>query len=876
MGKHVYFFGGGEAEGRASMRELLGGKGANLAEMTALGVPVPPGFTITTQACIAYYDADKKWPPGLHTAVADNLARLESMMGAGFGTATEPLLLSVRSGARVSMPGMMDTVLNLGLNDDVVQGLRAKTGNARFAYDSYRRLLQMYGDVVLGVPRARFDEGEAQWRAETGHDADDDLGPAAMEQLIDRFKALIATDAGAPFPQDVREQLEGAISAVFDSWHTDRAARYRRLHRLPDDWGTAVTVQAMVFGNMGPDSGTGVVFTRNPSTGARRFYGEFLAEAQGEDVVAGIRTAEPVRKLNEMLPAVYEQLKSVCRKLEAHYRDVQDVEFTVQAGKLYVLQTRRAQRTAAAAVRTAVDMVTEGVIDEETALKRVHPGQLEQLLHEHVDPDADGDEIARGLPASPGGAVGRIVFTAAAAERWAAEGEPVILVRRETSPEDIGGMDAAVGILTSTGGMTSHAAVVARGMGKCCVAGAGAVHVDEANRHFTVGERTFGEGDWVTLNGGTGQVFADRLPLIEPEPSPYFMRFMAWADGARTLGVRANADTPNDALLAREFGAEGIGLCRTEHMFFGGQRIQAVREMVLARDEGARRRALEKLLPLQRDDFYGILHAMDGCPVTIRLLDPPLHEFLPKDDATVARLAAQIGVPVDEVHDKIAALHEFNPMLGHRGCRLAITFPEIYEMQARAIFEAAAKLVAEGGRPRPEVMIPLIGTVEELTVLKGKVEAVAADVEGETGVSVPVVVGTMIEVPRAVLVADDIAREAAFFSFGTNDLTQMAFGFSRDDAGAFLPAYVEQGVLAQDPFQTLDVSGVGQLLEIGVRRGRAARPDLVIGICGEHGGDPDSIAFCHRVGMDYVSCSPYRVPVARLAAAQAGLRWPRG
>ena len=875
MTKRVYFFGGGTAEGNGQMRELLGGKGANLAEMTLLGIPVPPGFTITTEMCTAYYALGKRWPEGLEEEIKANLKRLEDVMGARFGDPSNPLLVSVRSGARVSMPGMMDTILNLGLNDETVQGLIRRTGNPRFAWDSYRRFVHMYGDVVLGVPHEEFEALIDRMKEEKGVTHDTELDADDLKRLTEQYKELVLKKTGKPFPSDPWEQLRGAINAVFESWNTPRAVRYRELHDIPNDWGTAVNVQAMVFGNLGNTSGTGVAFTRNPSTGEKEFYGEFLLNAQGEDVVAGIRTPEPISRLKELMPDVFAQLEDIYRRLEQHYKDMQDIEFTVQEGKLYMLQTRSGKRTAQAAVRIAVEMVEEGLIDERTAVMRVPPAQLDQLLHKQIDPNAKVEVLTKGLPASPGAAVGRIVFNAEDAEAWAARGESVILVRRETSPEDIGGMHAAAGILTSRGGMTSHAAVVARGMGKCCVAGASELRVDEENKQLIINGRVFKEGDWITINGSTGEVIAGRVKLVDPELSGHFAKLMEWADQFRALKVRTNADTPEDAKKAREFGAEGIGLCRTEHMFFGEERIKAMREMILAKDAEARRKALDKLLPYQREDFYGIFKAMDGLPVTIRLLDPPLHEFLPHDEELIQELAQEMGVSPDEVKAKVVSLQEFNPMLGHRGCRLAITYPEIYEMQTRAIFEAAAQLKAEGGNPIPEVMIPLVGTVQELKILKARIREVADQVLAEKGVSIPYTIGTMIEVPRAALVADKIAQEADFFSFGTNDLTQMTFGFSRDDMGTFLPAYLEQGILEKDPFMTLDQSGVGQLVEIGTQRGRSANPNLKVGICGEHGGDPESVKFCHRVGMDYVSCSPYRVPIARLAAAQANLENPR-
>ncbi|MFO7264745.1 MAG: pyruvate, phosphate dikinase [Bacillota bacterium] len=875
MEKHVYFFGAGHADGDETMKSLLGSKGANLAQMVKLGIRVPPGFTISTKMCAAYYAAGRKRPAELDAQIDEALRRLEEVMGQRLGDPENPLLVSVRSGAPISMPGMMNTVLNIGLNDETLVGLARRTNNERMAYDSYRRLLQMYGDVVLGVPHEKFEERIDAIKKERGITADTDLTVDDLKRLVNEFKQIILEHTGKPFPMDAKEQLLRAIDAVFESWNTPRAVRYRQIRGIPEDLGTAVNVQAMVFGNTGNRSCTGVAFTRNPSTGEKELYGEFLVNAQGEDVVAGIRTPSPISELKTLMPEVYEELADIARRLEQHYRDVQDIEFTVEEGRLYMLQTRTGQRTAQAAVRIAVDMVDEGLIDKRTAVMRVTPDQVAQLLHKQIAPGAKVDVIAKGLPASPGAATGQIVFTAHDAEKWAAEGKEVILVRRETSPDDIGGMHAAAGILTSRGGMTSHAAVVARGMGKCCVAGASDLHVDEAQKKLIVNGRVFHEGDWLTINGSTGEVMAGKVELVDGQMTPEFERLLQWADEFRALGVRANADTPEDAARARRFGAEGVGLCRTEHMFFGEGRIQAMQEMIVAADETARRRALEKLLPYQREDFYGIFKAMDGLPVTIRLLDPPLHEFLPKDPEAVKVIAAATGVSEEAVKQRVAALQEFNPMLGHRGCRLAITYPEIYEMQTRAIMEAAVRVAREGGRPRPEIMIPLVGTVEELRILREKVQAVADAVLKEAGVSLEYHIGTMIEVPRAALLAGEIAKYADFFSFGTNDLTQMTFGISRDDAGTFLHKYLEQGVLEDDPFQTLDEAGVGELVRIGVERGRAANPHLHLGICGEHGGDPKSIAFCHRVGLDYVSCSPYRVPVARLAAARANLEQPR-
>ena len=874
--KYVYFFGNGKAEGTGDMKNLLGGKGAGLAEMTNLGIPVPAGFTITTEVCTEYYTNGGHWPQGLEESVKDNMRRLEEAMAMKFDDPDDPLLVSVRSGARVSMPGMMDTILNLGLNDTTVQGLIKKSGNPRFAYDSYRRFVQMYSDVVLGVEHAKFEALLDAKKKERGATLDTELTAEDWKDLVHQYKNQVLKETGKPFPEKPWDQLRGAINAVFGSWNNPRANKYRELNKIPGDWGTAVNVMAMVFGNMGETSGTGVAFTRNPSTGEKAFFGEYLVNAQGEDVVAGIRTPQPIATLKEAMPGAFGQLEQIYKALESHYRDMQDIEFTVQEGRLYMLQTRSGKRTAQAAVKIAVDMVSEGRIDKKTAILRVSPDQINQLLHPMIDPKANVQKIAKGLPASPGAAVGRVVFTADEAEEWAGRGEKVILVRAETSPEDIGGMHAAQGILTARGGMTSHAAVVARGMGKCCVAGCGEVGVDEEHKRFLVKNIEVKEGDWITLNGSTGDVILGAAELIVPTLSGDFATLMQWADEARAIGVWANADTPHDAEVAREFGAEGIGLCRTEHMFFAEDRIKAVREMIVASDSDARRRALAKVEPFQRGDFYEILKVMKGLPVTIRLLDPPLHEFLPHEDEQIAEIAKELGITKEALRRKVESLKEFNPMLGHRGCRLGVTYPEIYEMQVRAIFEAAAQLVKEGVEVFPEVMIPLVGTTGEMKMLKEMSVRIAEEVMKETGAKMKYHVGTMIEVPRAALIADRIAEDAEFFSFGTNDLTQMTFGFSRDDAGGtFLPAYIEKGVLKEDPFQTLDQEGVGQLIEMAVERGRRARPELKVGICGEHGGDPESVKFCHRVGMNYVSCSPYRVPVARLAAAHAQLQTPR-
>lgn len=868
--KWIYFFGNGQTDGQAGNRNLVGGKGANLAEMVELNIPVPAGFTITTEVCNEFYNNNQQWPAGLREQLQENLVKVEEAMGAKFGDTNNPLLLSVRSGARVSMPGMMDTVLNLGLNDRTVQGLIAKSNNPRFGWDSYRRFIQMYADVVMGVEHQLFEAVLTGMREKRGVESDSDLTAEDLQQVVEQYKAIVVDSAGKMFPDDPMEQLEGAINAVFLSWNNPRAIRYRQMNDIPGDWGTAVNVQAMVFGNMGPNSGTGVAFTRNPSTGENEFYGEYLMDAQGEDVVAGIRTPQPISTLAETKPHIYQQLVDIYKLLESHYKDMQDIEFTIQEDKLYMLQTRSGKRTAAAAVKIAVDMYKEGLIDKKTAVMRVDPKQLDQLLHKTIDPQAKLDVIGRGLPASPGAAVGRVVFFAEDAEEWASREEPVILVRSETSPEDIGGMDAAVGILTSRGGMTSHAAVVARGMGKCCVAGCTDAHINEEKKILTINGHQFQEGDWITLNGTTGEVIAGQVDLIEPELTGDFGTLMGWADEIRRLEIRTNADTPHDSQIARDFGAEGIGLCRTEHMFFDAERINIVRKMILAPDQAGREAALAQLLPMQRSDFIEIFRTMKGLPVTVRLLDPPLHEFLPHHD--LQELAQSMSISVERLETIVDDLRELNPMLGHRGVRLGVTYPEIYAMQARAIFEATAELAKEGQTVIPEIMIPLVGVLPELELMKKVCVNVAQQVQEETGIRFEYKIGTMIEVPRACIVADRIAQEADFFSFGTNDLTQMTFGYSRDDAGNFLPIYIEQGVLEKDPFQTLDQLGVGEFVKIGVERGRSTKPQLKIGICGEHGGDPDSIDFFHRVGLDYVSCSPFRVPVARLAAAQAQIR----
>ena len=864
--KYVYFFGSDQTDGSAEMRSLLGGKGANLAEMTSLGIPVPPGFTISTETGRLYHENGNQYPDGLDEQIDENLRKLEVAMDAKFGDTENPLLLSVRSGAAVSMPGMMDTILNLGLNDDAVKGLTAKSGNERFAYDAYRRFVQMFGDVVLGVEHDAFEGLLEAKKAAKGVELDTDLDASDLAELVAEFKARVKEETGADFPDEPRRQLDMARDAVFESSNNERALIYRRLNNISEELGrTAVNVQAMVFGNMGETSGTGVAFTRDPSTGENSFYGEFLMNAQGEDVVAGIRTPQPIDELHGVMPEAYEQLTAIGETLETHYRDMQDVEFTIQDRRLYMLQTRNGKRTGAAAVRTAVEMVNEGLIDKATALTRIPPDDLEQLLHPMIDPAVAVEPIAKGLPASPGAAVGKVVFTADRAEELVADGEKVILVRTETSPEDIGGMHAAEGILTARGGMTSHAAVVARGMGKCCVAGCSDITVNEGAKQFQAGELRLTEGDYITLNGSTGEVIEGAVKLIDPELSGDFGTLMEWTDEFRKLGVRTNADTPGDSQTARGFGAEGIGLCRTEHMFFEGERIDAVREMILAKDEDGRKAALDKLLPYQREDFVGIFEAMDGYPVTIRTLDPPLHEFLPHTDEDVQELAAKIGVPAETLYQQREALHEFNPMLGHRGCRLGIIYPEITEMQARAIFEAAVEVTKRGVKAIPEIMIPLVGHVQELALQREVVVDTAKKVFEETGAEVEYLVGTMIELPRAALTANEIAQEAEFFSFGTNDLTQTTFGMSRDDAGKFLGDYVNGGILEHDPFQVLDQSGVGQLVQIGTNRGRETRSDLKVGICGEHGGEPSSVIFCHdsRFGL----CLLFSIPCAMMLRA---------
>ncbi|MFZ2961338.1 MAG: pyruvate, phosphate dikinase [Candidatus Ozemobacteraceae bacterium] len=904
MKKYVYGFGGGKADGRADMKDLLGGKGANLAEMSNLGIPVPAGFTISTEMCDVYYKSNRNYPPELDKNVRDAMAQVEQIMGAKFGDAVNPLLVSVRSGARASMPGMMDTVLNLGLNDETVQGIIKKTNNERFGWDSYRRFVMMYGDVVLEMkPEKKEDEDPFEviihdMKKKRGVKTDAELTAADFKELTTEFKKMIKAKKGVDFPTDPWKQLWGAINAVFGSWMNQRAITYRKLNAIPEEWGTAVSCQAMVYGNMGLDCATGVAFTRDPSTGEREFYGEYLINAQGEDVVAGTRTPQQVTvtgskrwaasnkidestrskqypSLEEAMPEAYKSLVTIYQKLENHYKDMQDIEFTIQQNKLWMLQTRSGKRTAAAAVRIAVEMVAEKMISKDTAILRVKPSDLDQLLHPVFDPKAAKTVIAKGLPASPGAASGRVVFHAEDAEAWAAKKEKVILCRIETSPEDIGGMNVAQGILTARGGMTSHAAVVARGMGKCCVAGCGDLAINYSKKVMEVGKSSVKEGEWISLNGSTGEVMLGQVATMNPELSGNFGTLMKWADETRQLDVRTNADTPKDAEVARKFGAQGIGLCRTEHMFFEGDRIKAMREMILADDTAGRKAALEKLLKHQTDDFYGIFKAMHGYPVTIRTLDPPLHEFVPNEEKNQAEMAKEMGISVEKIRAKVEALHELNPMLGHRGCRLGITYPEITEMQARAIFEAACRLTKEGVEVYPEVMIPLIGTLEELKIEKANVYRVAEETIEKYGVKgkLKYLIGTMIEIPRAAIIADQIATEAQFFSFGTNDLTQMTFGYSRDDAGKFLPVYLDKKVLKADPFQTIDQEGVGLLMKWGIDRGRKTRADLKVGICGEHGGEPESVMFCHKIGMDYVSCSPYRVPIARLAAAHASLKY---
>ena len=889
MTKWVYRFGDGAAEGRADMKNLLGGKGAGLAEMSNLGLPVPPGFTITTEVCTYFYEHDKSYPRDLRVQVAEGLATIEHSLGTRFGDADNPLLVSVRSGARVSMPGMMDTVLNLGLNDRAVVGLAQRSGDERFAYDSYRRFIQMYGQVVLGIDHHYFEELLENHKLDSGAMLDTDLSAEDWQTVVAGFKDVAAEQRGHPFPQDPEEQLWGAIGAVFGSWMNPRAVTYRRLHDIPADWGTAVNVQAMVFGNMGPDCATGVAFTRNPSTGANEFYGEYLVNAQGEDVVAGIRTPQHLTiagkqatksalpAMEEVMPQVFAELEKVRGTLEDHYRDMQDIEFTVQRGKLWMLQTRTGKRTAQAALKIAVSLVEEGVIDRDEAVRRVEPASLDQLLHPTLDPKARTTVLARGLPASPGAASGKVVFSADEAESLAVRGEAVILVRIETSPEDIHGMHAAKGVLTTRGGMTSHAAVVARGMGRPCVSGAGDLRIDYAAATVSARTTLVRAGELITIDGSTGEVMIGEVPTLQPQLSGDFATLMGWADTIRRMKIRANAETAIDARTARRFGAEGIGLSRTEHMFFEANRIGAMRRLIMAENETGRRAALAELQPIQREDFAEIFLIMKGFPVTIRLLDPPLHEFLPKTEAEFTEMAQFTGKTVAEIRHRAVVLHETNPMLGHRGCRLGITYPEIYEMQAAAIFEAAVAVIKETGEAvEPEIMVPLIATKREFDLLKAMIDRIGNEVMKRSGLTVKYLVGTMIELPRAALLAGEVAETAEFFSFGTNDLTQTVFGLSRDDAASFIGSYQKLGIFEHDPFVTLDVTGVGELVRIAVERGRATRPGLKLGICGEHGGDPASIAFCETVGLDYVSCSPYRVPIARLAAAQAVLAGESG
>ncbi len=881
MAQCVYFFGDRKADGSSKMRELLGGKGADLAEMTNLGISVPPGFTITTEVCTYFMEHAGEYPKGLDEEVRAGMRKIEKVMGSSFGDPRNPLLVSVRSGARTSMPGMMDTVLNLGLNERTVEGLAARTGNPRFAFDSYRRFIHMYASVVMDVEHHHFETMIQKTKEKAGVARDYELSVNHLKALAGEYKAFVKRDKGVAFPDDPEEQLWGAIAAVFRSWNGNRAVKYRKLHGIPNHWGTAVNVQSMVFGNMGEGSATGVAFTRDPATGERRFFGEFLPNAQGEDVVAGIRTPLPVNiddknehskeSLEATMPAIYEELEGIYKKLEKHFHDMQDIEFTIQEGKLWMLQTRSGKRTARAAIRIAIDMVGEGLIDEKDALRRVDPNQLETLLHRMIDPKVKAKPFAKGLPASPGAATGKIVFSVEEALERVSAGDKVVLVRLETSPEDIEGMKAAEAIVTARGGMTSHAAVVARGMGKCCVVGCSALNVEHDKRLVRVGEKAYHSGETITVDGATGNVYEGVLPTVDPILDDYYYRFMAWADKYRRLKVRANADTPEDAAMAVKFGAEGIGLARTEHMFFKEDRIPVVREMILAGTRDERVKALKKILPMQREDFIGVLRAMDGRPVTIRLLDPPLHEFLPKDDAEIRSTAEVTGRSIEEIRAAATALHEFNPMLGHRGCRLGITYPEIYEVQVEAILEAAIAVKRAGVDVRPEIMVPLVGIKEELVQLRALIQRVGDAVLEREGEKIPFLIGTMIEVPRAAVVADQIAEAADFFSFGTNDLTQMTFGFSRDDSGKFLNAYISNGVIPKDPFESLDWEGVGGLVKLAVTKGRKTNPRLKVGVCGEHGGDPASIEFFNREGLDYVSCSPYRVPVARLAAARASL-----
>ena len=885
MGKWVYSFGAERCDGDASQRNLLGGKGANLAEMSSIGLPVPPGFTITTEVCTYYYDHEHRYPDALSAQVTEALGLIENQTGCVFGSSDNPLLLSVRSGARASMPGMMDTVLNLGLNDISCAGLAAKNGDSRFAYDSYRRFIQMFGDVVLDVDHSLFEEALDDLKFDRNVEEDTQLSETDLKELVESYKDIVEQETGKPFPQDPHEQLWGAVSAVFASWMNQRAITYRRLNEIPAAWGTAVNVQAMVFGNMGEDCATGVAFTRNPATGENQFYGEYLINAQGEDVVAGIRTPLPLstrarlesgtdgQSLEEAMPEVYAQLDAVRQRLEKHYGDMQDLEFTVQQNTLYMLQTRSGKRTAEAALNIAVDMAAEGLITRDEAVGRIAPDSLDQLLHPTLDPAAEKSLLARGLPASPGAASGIITLTADEAEKRANAGDKVILVRVETSPEDIHGMHAAAGILTARGGMTSHAAVVARGMGRPCVSGASDLRIDFAEQKVFLGEHQYAAGDVITIDGGAGEVYAGRVDMVQPRLSGAFETIMGWADELRRMDVRTNAETPNDAQVARDFGAEGIGLCRTEHMFFDADRIVAMRQMIMAQDETGRREALDKLLPMQRQDFISLFSIMSGLPVTIRLLDPPLHEFLPHSDEELEEVAQAIGIPVEIARQRALKLSGSNPMLGHRGCRLVISYPEICEMQARAIFEATVHITKEADAPIPEIMIPLAGTSKELEICKAIIDRVAKEVSEDAGVDIEYLVGTMVELPRAAICADQLAEQAAFFSFGTNDLTQTTLGISRDDAASFLADYQAQDIYPTDPFVSIDEEGVGQLMQIGAEGGRKTRADIKLGICGEHGGDPKSIQFCESLSLDYVSCSPFRVPVARLAAAQATLKY---
>ncbi len=883
--KYVYFFSKNQAEGSAEMKELLGGKGANLAEMCNLGIPVPPGFTITTKACLEYLNLGEKLPSGLEDEVKKNLARLEKVLNAKFGGDEKPLLVSVRSGAVISMPGMMDTVLNIGINDKIVKALVNEFNDERFPYDSYRRFIQMFGDVVMGIDKGLFEAALEKIKEEKEVTLDTELDAEDLIKLVKEFKKIYIDVIGKAFPEEPYEQLRLAIAAVFKSWNNKRAIKYREIHNIPEGLGTAVNIQTMVFGNLNNNSATGVAFTRDPSNGEKHFYGEYLLNAQGEDVVAGIRTPQPINKkqkitenqvsLEEAMPELYNQLVDIYTTLENHYKDMQDLEFTIQNGELFLLQTRTGKRTPQAAIKIAVDMFDEDLIKKDEALMRVEPNQFDKLLHPVIDPSQELQVLARGLPASPGAAVGKMAFTSDEAEKRAERGEKVVLVRIETSPEDIGGMKVAEGILTARGGMTSHAAVVARGMGKSCVAGCGSLNIDERSGVIYVGGLTLGREDYITINGNTGEVIKGEIKLIKPKLSGEFSTLLQWADEERRLNIRANADTPHDARVARGFGAQGIGLCRTEHMFFAEDRISAVREMIISQDEKTRKKAIAKLKPMQKTDFYNIFREMDGLPVTIRLLDPPLHEFLPSKEDDITKLADDMNTDLKRVKQRIAELHEFNPMLGHRGCRLGISYPEIYEMQVEAIFEAACEIKKEGGNVIPEVMIPLVGHVKELTILKKMVIKKAEEVFKRMKIRTEYTLGTMIEVPRAAVTSDEIAAEADFFSFGTNDLTQMGFGLSRDDAGKFLPTYVELGILPKDPFHSLDKEGIGKLMEISVEKGRKTKPKLKLGICGEHGGDPDSIDFCHEVGLDYISCSPFRVPIARLAAAQANINEKR-